>query len=79
MTSEGKGARERGTSAYCGGWDAPIPILECLETAGVNPAQRGVAEAAPVCREEQNLLLVYLTQMIASCLLSTCVPLRQKP
>lgn len=42
--------------------DAPIPIREHLETAGVNPAQRGDAEAAPICSEEQNLLLVYLTQ-----------------
>lgn len=49
--------------------DAPIPIRELLETAGVNPAQRGDAEAAPICSEEQNLLLVYLTQTRASCLL----------
>lgn len=58
---------------------APTPVLECLETAGVNPAQRGVAEASPICSEEQDLLLVYSRQMRASCLLSTCVLLRRKP
>lgn len=57
MTPEGKGARERGTPAYCGGWDAPIPIVECLETAGVNPAQRGTEFAPSILNSNESLVL----------------------